>query len=257
MASRRGEGGRQALPPRLLRTTRPERGWTLAEPPRERLPLTLARALRVAVHPGSHVLEVDCGDGARIGAFVARITPHSTGVDRSPRNVAAARLRGLRAHVHPAGRTLPFASGCFDVVLALRVSDGAERLPVRLGEWRRVLRPGGTLLLAVPNARYFRERLKASLRAGVRPDGEALPAYVRWLDVQVAGYDAATLRRLLRAAGFAVRAVVGYDAGTVTPLPVAGVQLAAMGRPVERRTLLAIARSRQEGEPARADLWSA
>lgn len=48
---------------------------------------------------------------------------------------------------------LPFPDGSVDEIWASDIAEHfpRERLPAVVGEWRRVLRPGGTLTLRVPN----------------------------------------------------------------------------------------------------------
>jgi SAM-dependent methyltransferase len=72
------------------------------------------------------------------------------GVDASPRNVAHCRSLGLDAVEWDVSVAIPFADASFEVVLASHV---LEHLPSPLSfcvEARRVLRPGGLLVVGVP-----------------------------------------------------------------------------------------------------------
>lgn len=92
------------------------------------------------------VLDVGCGTGG----MLSRITgARAVGVDLSPRALAHARRRGLRSVTRGSADRLPFADAVFDAVLALDLlyhrevrDDGAV-----LAECRRVLRPGGRVLI--------------------------------------------------------------------------------------------------------------
>jgi SAM-dependent methyltransferase len=82
--------------------------------------------------------------------------------------VGRARARGLvgiRAAADGPG--LPFAGECFDVVVMSEVIEHLVDPDLALREARRVLAPGGTLLLSTPNlAAWFNRVL---LLAGVQP----------------------------------------------------------------------------------------
>lgn len=80
---------------------------------------------------------------------------HVTGIDVSPAIVteAATRNPSLEAVVADV-RSLPFAEGSFDVVFSGSTLDhfeSAAHIQTALGELRRVLRPGGTLILTLDN----------------------------------------------------------------------------------------------------------
>jgi len=80
---------------------------------------------------------------------------HVTGIDVAPAIVAEAEARnpGLEAVVADV-RSLPFAAASFDVVFSGSTLDhfeSAADIQTALGELRRVLRPGGTLILTLDN----------------------------------------------------------------------------------------------------------
>ena len=108
------------------------------------------------VKSGDRVLEVGCGTGAV--ALAAKRRAGSTGdvhgIDPSPEMIAAARRKAHHAHAEVDFRlgvveSLPFPDGSFDVVLS---SLMMHHLPTdlkrpALAEIRRVLKPGGQLLV--------------------------------------------------------------------------------------------------------------
>ena len=91
-------------------------------------------------------LEVGCG----MGEFAARVAESGAEVvatDLSPRMVELSRERGLDARVADV-QSLPFGDGEFDCVAANWMLYHVPELERALGELRRVLRPGGTLVAA-------------------------------------------------------------------------------------------------------------
>lgn len=90
------------------------------------------------------MLDVGCG----IGDMLA-FRPDSVGVDINERTVEFCRKRGLTAHRMEPDR-LPFDDENFDSVLMDNVLEHITEPGPVLGEIRRVLRPGGRLLVGVP-----------------------------------------------------------------------------------------------------------
>jgi SAM-dependent methyltransferase len=104
----------------------------------------------------ARVLEIAPGP-ARLSAEL-RPVPQAVGMDFSPRMLSEARRRtsehGLRwSFVRGDGFALPFATGAFDLVFSVRFVRRFEPAPRRqlYAEIRRVLRPGGHLVLDAQN----------------------------------------------------------------------------------------------------------
>jgi ubiquinone/menaquinone biosynthesis C-methylase UbiE len=105
---------------------------------------------RLPLDAGARVLDVGCGTGVLLGRLLGRSPFREVaGVDLSPGMVAQARRRlpaSVRLLVGDA-EALPFAPASFDVVVSAS-SFHYWPAPVRgLEELRRVLRPGGHLIL--------------------------------------------------------------------------------------------------------------
>jgi SAM-dependent methyltransferase len=98
---------------------------------------TLVRAV-AEVHP-TRVLDVGCGDGRLASLYAA---PEVVCVDASAAAVEQASARGLDAQLGDA-RELPFADGSFDVVTCSHMLYHLPDPDRALGEFVRVLRPGG------------------------------------------------------------------------------------------------------------------
>ena len=111
-------------------------------------PATLALAGDVA---GRRVLDAGCGSGPLFAALRDR-GAIVTGVDASARMLELARRRlGGDADLRVAdlGDPLPFPDGAFDDAIASLVLHYLEDWTAPLAELRRVLRPGGRLIVSV------------------------------------------------------------------------------------------------------------
>lgn len=133
---------------------------------------------RAAIRPGERVLEVAVGPGATLVEIVKRAGQSGTvsGVDLSPKMLAVARERVRAAGFGPVdlreadARRLPFAGDSFDVLYNSYMLDliPLAELPGIVREFRRVLRPGGRLVLVNlskegEEQRTWLERLYSSL----------------------------------------------------------------------------------------------
>lgn len=171
----------------------------------------LARAMGSS--PGT-VLDVACGDGSAAAAAAGTLAAHRVvGVDWSQDALrrASAHLTAVRGEL--TGHGLPFASGAADAVLFSEVIEHLVDPDAALDELRRVLRPGGHLLLSTPNLAAWYNR--ALLLAGVQPvfSEVSLRGIHGRPGSQVVGhlrlYTARALRSMLPAAGFEVVTVAG------------------------------------------------
>lgn len=151
---------------------------------------------RLSVH--GRILDLGCGTGGvlqHLGVF-----GRALGLDPAPEAAQYCRRRDVPMVVG-SGMELPFADASFDAVLALDVIEHVPDDVALLREARRILRPGGVLVVTVP----------------------ALP----WLwsahdDVNhhFRRYTLATLRRSLREGGFRHRRISYYNA-MLLPLAIA------------------------------------
>jgi O-antigen biosynthesis protein len=107
-------------------------------------------AARVAV--AGTVLDAGCGIGSGT-ALLAMDAKEAVGVDSSPAAIEdAQREYGERATFRVGDiRCLPFEDGEFDVVACFEAIAHIAETDAALDELRRVLRPGGTLLISSPN----------------------------------------------------------------------------------------------------------
>jgi len=102
----------------------------------------LARVAR-----GDAVLDLGCGEGF----FAAALPGPAVAADVAPEAVRRARGRGVDARLVPLDGPLPFEDASFDVVWLGETLEHMVDPVGALHEVRRVLRPGGRLLLTTPD----------------------------------------------------------------------------------------------------------
>lgn len=157
------------------------------------------------VPPPGPVADLGCGPGAHALAL-ARRGYEVVGVDGSPRMVEGARARAARDGVdatfavHDVTTPLPFADASLGGVLAVLLVQHLARPDDLVAEVRRILRPGGHLLVTAPMlasppprspGRYWR------LRAAFY---QRVPGVIR-------DHDVGSLRRLGEDGGLTVATV--------------------------------------------------
>jgi SAM-dependent methyltransferase len=171
------------------------------------------RRLQMIVEAGGErldgsVLENGCG----VGMYVEHLAPyarHIYGLEFDFQRAAQAALRSSRI-LNAAGENLPFPAQTFDVILSHEVLEHVQDDRQAVREMARVLRPGGRIVLFVPNRGYPFETHGVYWRGRYRFGNIPLVNYLprRWRDrlaPHVRIYSHRDMERLF--AGLPLRAV--------------------------------------------------
>jgi SAM-dependent methyltransferase len=132
------------------------------------------------------LLDVGCGDGSFLDACGVR---PAMGLDWSPTAVQAVSARGFPA-VRGTLPRAPFRDGTFSIVTMFHYLEHVAPVRDHLESVRHLLRPGGRLVVQVPNADSWQSRILRSRWAGYDPPRHLI------------NYSTATLRRTLTEHGF-------------------------------------------------------
>jgi SAM-dependent methyltransferase len=138
----------------------------------------LRRAFLLAgLRPGDRALDLGCGEGA-FTAELAAAGAAAIGVEVAPAAVTRARRRHpeLDFRLAPVDGQLPFPDGRFDLVWSSEVIEHVADTARWLSELRRVLAPGGRVLITTPSHGRLRLALGGIERFS-EPLGEHLHLY--------------------------------------------------------------------------------
>lgn len=154
---------------------------------------TRSIAARLGNLSGKRVLDIACGTGQWLGEL-ARRGAEPSGIDISALAVAQARRRMPASDIREGiAEQLPFADASFDLVTCMGSLEHFLDQPAALREMQRVARPGGRLLVLVPNAGFLTRRLGLYGGTGQVAIRETVRELEDW-------------RRLLADAGFGIDA---------------------------------------------------
>ncbi|MFF3642168.1 class I SAM-dependent methyltransferase [Streptomyces sp. NPDC002564] len=207
----------------------------------------LAAALGPATARTATVLDIGCGDGTAAATAAPLLAGHRViGVDWSQDALKRAHARlpyVVRGELTGGG--LPFADGAADAVLFSEVVEHLVDPDSALDELRRVLAPGGHLMLSTPNLAAWYNR--GLLLAGVQPvfsevslrgihgrPGKEVVGHLRL-------YTARALREFVAASGFEVVGLSGAPFHGV-PRPLRALDRLACAVPSAASILLLHAR---------------
>lgn len=152
----------------------------------------LALARDAAIGPRSHAVDLCCGSGGLTRLLAGTLGCTLVGIDRSQ---GAIKHAARQAEQYPHRRRLRFVvgdatrppvAGRFDVAVVFESLHGIRDKRAVLGECRRLLHPGGRLLLTLETGEPLSQPERRSMAGGQE----------LWLETE------STLMRLLRHCGF-------------------------------------------------------
>lgn len=117
--------------------------------------LAFVRQWLNAVPPHERVLDAGCGEGVLLDEYAGRLAIEGIDASYSSDRVRRGSLTAL-----------PYEDGAFDRALCLDVLEHLtfEDQPKAIAELHRVLKPGGQLLVSVPNLAHLQSRVQFALR---------------------------------------------------------------------------------------------
>lgn len=111
---------------------------------------------------GKSVLDAACGEGYG-SAFLSGFAGQVIGIDVSPKAIAHAcdRYGGNRnlTFIEASATSLPIPDASIDVVVSFETIEHLHEQEIMLNEFRRVLRPGGFLILSAPNRPVYSDEM--------------------------------------------------------------------------------------------------
>lgn len=117
--------------------------------------LNVVRNWLDSLPPETRVLDAGCGEGVLVDEYAGRLRIEGLDPNYSSDRVRSGSLTAL-----------PYEDATFDRALCLDVLEHLtfEEQPRALAELRRVLRPGGELLVSIPNLAHLQSRVHFLLR---------------------------------------------------------------------------------------------
>ena len=188
-------------------------------------------------------------NGSGVGAYLTRLAAAasaSQGVEvEAERAVLAARRSPRSTILRAQGEALPYASSIFDLILSHEVLEHVDDDRAAAAEILRLLRPGGRLVLFVPNRGYPFETHGVYWRGRYRFGNIPLVNYLprRWrnrLAPHVRAYSTAAVRRLFEGLPASVvdrRVVFGAYDNIISRWPRFGRALRGVLQRLERTPL--------------------
>lgn len=132
------------------------------------LGLTRESAMKCGLEPGHRVLDVGCGYGAAVKMLAGEFSLLAWGIDS---DLDLLRLNPGKSRIQARAQTLPFRSNSFRALFCECVLSLTPDMGVTLGEFGRVLEPGGALVLCdihIREKRYCDQLKNIPLICGFR-----------------------------------------------------------------------------------------
>ena len=165
-------------------------------------------------------IDIGCGTGEGVGEWLSAHANSYLGVDISQPAVELATARGLNARRVPDASDLGCPPRSFDFAVCFDVLEHLFSPQLVAAEVLRVLRPGGRLLIAVPNVAHWRRRLDLAVLGRWKPLGDDQSSLRPWRDPHIRFFAKRNLEPMLEESGFADVEVGGLSGAFLSDLPV-------------------------------------
>lgn len=106
----------------------------------------------------SRILDIGCSGGALMESLQQRGFSNVFGIDRSPEATKRCREKGLSRAFEMDGTKTTFDDKYFDVIVSSDTLEHIENDGRAVAEWRRILKPGGKLIVFVPAFNFLWSR---------------------------------------------------------------------------------------------------
>jgi 2-polyprenyl-3-methyl-5-hydroxy-6-metoxy-1,4-benzoquinol methylase len=120
------------------------------------------------------VLDAGCGEGYMTRELASRAARHVTGIDASDEMVKAAEAAKVPGTSFTSGSVgdLPFTAESFDIIVANHLLNDLPDINGPVGEFARVLRPGGRLTALMLHPCFYERRAERTQRSHALTAGE-------------------------------------------------------------------------------------
>jgi len=153
---------------------------------------------------GSVIVDVRRGDASHAGAWAKANHRAYRGFDVSEAAVALSVKQGYQAEVIQDATRLPLEDASVDTVLCMEVLEHLFLPNAAVLEMHRVIKPGGALIVTVPNVVHWRNRVDIALFGRWHPGGDNLSVDQPWRDPHMRFFTPNTLARMLQECGMTV-----------------------------------------------------
>lgn len=122
-------------------------------------PYILDETMRFVPHEGAYILDIGCGTAFKSMHFRRGGANRVIGIDSSAPMIKKAKEVLDEAFIHDLNERLPFDDGTFDMIYCSNVLEHLFDYMTPLREMKRILKPGKSVLIEVPNVNYWPNRL--------------------------------------------------------------------------------------------------
>jgi methionine biosynthesis protein MetW len=188
------------------------------------------------VEPGARVLDVGCGTGS-ITALIASLKHAKvTGIEPDPSRAEVARLRGIEVITGEFEHAAAELSAEFDVIVFADVLEHLYDPLDALSTARQLLKPGGAVIVSVPNVAHWTVRRNLLLgRFDYQEVGIMDETHIRW-------FTRRTLHDLLEQGGFEWQVAHG-SSGTWMPEYAHELPWKLLPAPIRKQGVRALAKA--------------